>query len=127
MRTGHLSGVVFLYICIAILASIAEERNVMNVANATAIEGSTHLSTLWILFHPNPLNIATWFGAIWNVATLWFNGTLWQGRWIWVYYLVVASLVLGVFEAYIMQILQAGLSVLGSVLGVIGRAIGLGR
>jgi hypothetical protein len=115
MRTNSFAGIIFLYVFIAIIASIAEERNVMTVvAGAGSV---THVGSLWVLLHPmeQPLE---WPSALFNCSTLWFNGTLWSGNWIWAYYLIAFPVVVGT----IVEVLSMFGSILSSIANVLGGA-----
>ena len=105
MRSGSLSGFIFLWVCMIVLCSIAEERN---VAYATIKGGATNLTSIQALFKLdlNWSSTTAWVAAIWNIVSLWFNGTLWQGQWKWVYYLLCVTMLVGFFETIVMAIIS---------------------
>ena len=105
-----------LWIVFALLCSVAEQQ----------IVGSEGFTTLNTVMHPSIFGFVTgytfleWGNALLNLMTLWFNGTVWQGDWIWFYWIVCVPVVVG-FVWEMVQFAIWGIGNIGQALrGIFG-------
>jgi len=117
MRNTILTGAVMLWALFAMLCSVAEQQMV----------GSSGYTTLdAVLLKPNIFGLVTGFGfldwgsALLNLITLWFNGTVWQGDWLWFYWIICVPVVIGfVFEMFSFMIWATG-NLVSGFRGILG-------
>ena len=93
----------------------------IGIVEMQVLTGSDTMSTYYTLTHPSILNPLAWFSAIGSIITLWFNGTLWTGIYLWFYILICLPMCIGIWWVIIQLIMTIGGNIFGSITRLFGR------